>query len=146
MLLIFGALVVLTRRLTARLAAIAEAVGRYSTDNYLRTPEALLISVLLAVKTPMLFGYAGWLLVQPPQTSDFAVGVGAGLLAVAYLLAFLRLIQFICIENGLFSAHFGWTERARAVLHQNVLWLKYVITPIAFILGMIKRQQRAELA
>ena len=114
-----------------------QAVGRYSTDNYWRTPEALLISALLAIKTPLLFGYAGWLLVQPPQASDFAVGVGAGLLAVASLLSFLRLIQFICVENGLFAAHFGWSERARAVLYQNVLWLKYVITPIAFILGMI---------
>ena len=48
--------------------------------------------------------------------SDFTVGVGVGLLAVASLLLFLRLIQFICAQNGLFSAHFGWSERARAML------------------------------
>ncbi len=136
-LLFFGTLVVFSRRLFARLATISAAVGRYSTDNYLRTPEALLISALLAVKTPVLFGYAGWLLVQPPQASDFTAGVGAGLLAVAYLVAFLRLIQFIAVENGLFSVHFGWDERARAALSQNIIWLKYTITPIAFILGMI---------
>jgi potassium efflux system protein len=59
------------------------------------------------------------------------------LLAVAYILLFLRLIQFIAVQNGLFFAHFGWGERARASLYQNTLWLKYVITPIAFILGMI---------
>jgi potassium efflux system protein len=50
---------------------------------------------------------------------------------------FLRIVQFICAENGLFAVHFGWTERARAVLSQNIVWLKYVITPIAFLLGMI---------
>lgn len=136
-LLVFSALVLVSRRLIKRLARIADAVGRYSTDNYLRTPEALLISGLLAIKTPLLFGYAGWLLVQPPQAPDFAFGVGAGLLAVAFLLAFLRLIQFISAENGLFAAHFGWPERARAVLYRNIIWLKYAITPIAFILGMI---------
>jgi potassium efflux system protein len=134
---VYGVLVAFSRRLTARLARIAEAVGRYSTDNYLRTPEALLISALLAIKTPLLFGYAGWLLVQPPLAADFTVGVGVGLLAVASLLMFLRLIQFISMQNGLFSAHFGWSERARATLYQNTIWLKYVITPIAFILGMI---------
>ena len=133
----FGALVVFSRRLTARLAKIAEAVGRYSTDNYLRTPEALMITGLLAIKTPLLFGYAGWLLVQPPLEADFTVGAGVGLLAVAYLLLFLRLIQFICVQNGLFSAHFAWSEQARATLYQNTLWLKYTVTPIAFILGMI---------
>ena len=133
----FGVLVAFSRRMFKRLATIADAVGRYSTDNYLRTPEALLITVLLAIKTPLLFGYAGWLLVQPPLAADFTVGVGVGLLAVASLLLFLRLIQFICVPSGLFSAHFGWSERARATLYQNTVWLKYVVTPIALILGMI---------
>ena len=132
----FGSLIVFSRRLLARLAKISAGVGRYSTDNYWRTPEALLISALLALKTPILFGYAGWLLIQPPQGSDFTVGVGAGLLTAATLLLFLRIVQFICAENGLFAVHFGCTERARA-LSQNIVWLKYVITPIAFLLGMI---------
>ena len=95
----FGVLVAFSRRLSKRLARIAEAVGRYSTDNYLRTPEALMITGLLAIKTPLLFGYAGWLLVQPPLEADFTVGAGVGLLAVAYLLLFLRLIQFICVAE-----------------------------------------------
>ena len=136
-LLVLGALTLFTRRLHARLAAISEAVGRYSTDNYWRTPEALLISALLALKTPLLFGYAGWLLTELPQASDFAVGVGAGLLASASLLTFLRFIQYVCIENGLFSVHFGWPERVRAVLWQNVHWLKYALTPATFIFAMI---------
>jgi len=136
-LLAFGLLVAFSRRLSKRLALLAEAVGRYSTDNYLRTPEALTITALLAIKTPLLVGYAGWLLLQPPLEADFTVGVGVGLLTVAYLLLFLRLIQFISAPNGLFSAHFGWSESARTTLYRNTLWLKYVITPIAFILGMI---------
>ncbi len=133
----FTMLLVFTRRLKARLASIATAVGRYSTDNYMRTPEALLISALLAVKTPLLFGYAGWLLTQLPLASDFTVGVGAGLLSVASIVSFLRFVQFICVEHGLFSVHFGWTERARSVLFNNVQWFKYAIIPCTFILGMI---------
>jgi potassium efflux system protein len=136
-LLVLGVVTVFTRRLRKRLTTISEAVGRYSTDNYLRTPEALLISALLALKTPLLFGYAGWLLTALPQASDFAAGVGAGLLTAASLLTFLRFAQFVCVENGLFSVHFGWPERARAVLWQNINWLKYALTPPAFILAMI---------
>jgi potassium efflux system protein len=130
-------LALLSRRMFARLSAISEAVGRYSTDTYWRTPEALLISVALAIKTPILFGYAGWLLTQLPQASDFTTGVGAGLLSVASIATFLRFIQYISVEHGLFSAHFGWSERARAVLWQNTVWLKYAIIPVAFVLGMI---------
>jgi potassium efflux system protein len=136
-LLVVGAITAFTRRLRARLAAISEAVGRYSTDNYWRTPEALVISAVLALKTPLLFGYAGWLLTQLPPASEFAAGVGAGMLAAASLLTFLRFVQFVCIENGLFSVHFGWPERARAVLWQNVNWLKFALAPTAFILAMI---------
>jgi len=136
-LVLFGALVLFTRRLRARLTAISEAVGRYSTDTYWRTPEALLISALLALKTPLIFGYAGWLLTRLPQASDFVAGVGAGLIATASLLTFLRFVQYVCVENGLFSVHFGWPERARAVLWQNVQWLKYALAPPAFILAMI---------
>ena len=43
--------------------------------------------------TPILFGYAGWLLTQLPQTSEFTTGVGAGLLSVASIVAFLRFVQ-----------------------------------------------------
>jgi potassium efflux system protein len=136
-LFIVGALFLLTRRMFARLAAISDAVGRYSTDNYWRTPEALFLSALLAIKTPIAFGYAGWLLTQLPQASDFSAGVGVGLLSVASIVAFLRFVQYICVENGLFSVHFGWPERARVVLWQNILWLKYAIIPVAFILAMI---------
>ncbi len=130
-------LLLVSRRLFARLATIAEKVGRYSTDNYWWTPEALLISALLAIRSPILFGYAGWLLTQLPQTSEFTTGVGAGLLSVASIVAFLRFVQYICVEHGLFSVHFGWPERARATLLQNVVWFRYAIIPIAFILGMI---------
>lgn len=134
---VFGSLVVFSRRLRARLASISAAVGRYSTDTYWRTPEALFISALLALRTPLLFGYAGWLLTELPQASDFAAGVGSGLLKSASLLAFLRFVQFVAIENGLFSVHFGWTERARAVLSKNVNWLKYALVPPAFVFAMI---------
>ncbi|WP_083567090.1 mechanosensitive ion channel domain-containing protein [Hyphomicrobium sp. CS1GBMeth3] len=136
-LLIFGGLLLFSRRLFARLGAIENALGRYKTDNYLRTPEALLISALLALRSPILFVYAGWLLSELPQVSEFSAGVGAGLLTVASLVTFLRFVQFVCIEKGLFSAHFGWSERARNLLWRNSLWLKYVLIPVGFVLGMI---------
>ncbi|MCC7251825.1 mechanosensitive ion channel domain-containing protein [Hyphomicrobium sp.] len=136
-LLVFGGLMVFSRRLLARLARIEAALGRYTSDNYLRTPEALVISALLALRTPILFGYAGWLLSQPPQVTEFSAGVGAGLLTVASLVTFLRFVQFVCVENGLFSAHFGWSERARELVWGNILWLKYALIPVTFVLGMI---------
>ena len=134
---LFGMLAVFSRLMAGRLKTIAEAVGRYSTDNYWRTPETLVISAALALRSPILFGYAGWLLTQPPQPPEFTAGVGTGLLAVASLVTFLRFVQYVSVENGLLSAHFGWTERARNVLWRNVLWLKLALIPVTLVLGMI---------
>lgn len=134
---VFGVLAALSRLLFGRLKTIATAVGRYSTDTYWRTPETLVISALLALRSPILYGYAGWLLTQPPQPPEFTAGVGTGLLAVAALATFLRFVRFVSVENGLFSTHFGWAERARAVLWKNVLWLKFALIPVTLILGMI---------
>jgi potassium efflux system protein len=142
---VFATLMLLSRRLFARLARIAEAIGRYSTDNSWRTPEALLISALLAIRSPILFGYAGWLLLQLPQASEFTTGVGMGLMAVASIVAFLRFVQCAAVENGLLSAHFGWSERARQTLLRNVVWLKYAIMPVAFLLGMINTSSSQNL-
>lgn len=136
-LLAFAALLVFSRRLFGRLATIESALGRYKTDNYLRTPEAVLISALLALRSPILFVYAGWLLSQPPQVSEFSAGVGAGLLTVASLITFLRFVQFSSVEKGLLSGHFGWSERASNLLWRNILWLKFVVIPVGFVLGMI---------
>lgn len=135
--LLFGLLALFSRRLQGRLSEIASALGRYSTDNYWRTPEALVITVLLALKTPILFGLAGWLLTQLPQASEFATAVGTGLLSAASIVTFLRFAQYVCVENGLFSSHFGWSDRARQVLWQNIQWLKFIVTPVAFVLGAI---------
>lgn len=136
-LFVFCTLMLLSRRLFGRLKTLATAVSRYSTDNYWRTPEAVMILLLLALRSPILFGYAGWLLSQPPMTSEFTLGVGTGLLAVASLVTFLRFVQFSSVESGLLSAHFGWADRAREVLWRNVVWLKLAMIPITLVLGMI---------
>jgi potassium efflux system protein len=136
--LVCGALVYFRGALRQRLGTIAAALGRYSTDNYWRTPEALLITVLLAATTPIVIGYAGWLLTRPPQPSEFAGAVGAGLVAATSILLFLRFAQLLCVENGVFSAHFGWPERPRCMLWRNIRRLKFIATPAAFVMGMIE--------
>jgi len=135
---LFGALWLFRRRLRGQLETIAEAIRRPITDGYLLTPRALLITALISLHWPLLLGYMGWLLIRPPEVSEFAAGVGNGLLAAAFVFLILRFLQLLCLTNGLFSAHFDWSGRACQVLGRDLRWLLLIATPVAFLMGMIE--------
>ena len=126
------------RRLRAMLDAIAVAVGRPTSDGYLLTPRALIMTALISLHWPLLFGYVGWLLATAPDASEFAACVGSGLLAAAFVVLLLRILQLLCLERGLFQAHFEWSARACQRLRHDLSWLVLVATPISFLIGMIE--------
>ncbi len=103
-------------RMRAMLGAIAVAAGRPTSDGYLLTPRALAITALISLHWPLLLGYVGWLLARAPDASEFAACVGSGLLGMAFVVLLLRFLQLLCLENGLFQAHFEWSARACQLL------------------------------
>jgi potassium-dependent mechanosensitive channel len=125
------------KRLTGRLEEIAGRLGKISTDNLMLTPRAVLVTAVLSLPVPLLMGYAGWLLVRAPQSSDFASAVGSGLLAAASIFLLIRFLQNLCAPFGVFRAHFEWGERESSSLARNLGRFAFAIVPVAFILGMI---------
>jgi potassium efflux system protein len=125
------------RRMRARLDCIAKAVGRPTADSYSLTPRALAITALISVHWPLLLGYVGWLLRAAPEGSEFAASVGNGLLAAAFVTLVLRFLQLLCIEHGLFHAHFEWSGRACRLLARHLTWLVLVAAPVGYLNGMI---------
>jgi potassium-dependent mechanosensitive channel len=137
-LLAVGALWGMRRSMRRQLAAIAVATGRPTTDGYLLTPRALAITAMISLHWPLLLGYCGWLLMQPPEPSEFALCVGNGLVSGAFVVLVLRFMQLLCLENGLFHAHFNWNARTCQLLRRNLGWLVLIAAPVAFLLGMIE--------
>ena len=128
----------LRRPMRTRLEKSAEMLGRPMTDGYLLTPQALAITVLTSLHWPLLLGYMGWLLRMPPETSEFTASVGNGLLAAAFVFLVLRFLRLLCVDKGLFRAHFEWSGRACQVLAGDLRWLVLIATPVAFVMGMIE--------
>ncbi len=126
------------RRLRARLETIAVAIGRPMTDGYSLTPRALIVTALISLHWPLLLGYLGWLLATAPEASEFAACVGNGLFGAAFVILVLRFLQLLCLERGLFRAHFNWSGRACQLLARNLSWLVLAAAPVAFLLGMIE--------
>ncbi len=137
-LVLCGLLWINRRRLLQQLDKIADSVGRVSTDNFLATPQALLITALLALPLPVLTGYVGWLLAQAPEASAFAVSVGKGLVATSLLILAIRFLQLLCLPRGLLRVHFDWNQRACKMLVRNLGRLLLVAAPVVFLIGMIE--------
>ncbi len=134
----FTALWGFRRRLRTMLDSIAAAVGRPTSDGYLLTPRALIITALISLHWPLLLGFVGWLLATAPEGSEFAACVGSGLLGAAFVILILRFLQLLCLEQGLFQAHFEWSARACRLLRHHLAWLVMVAAPVAFLIGMIE--------
>jgi len=126
------------KRLRQQLEQIADSVGRVSTDNFLLTPKALLITALIALPWPLLIGYFGWLLARGPEASEFATSVGSGLIAVSFVILALRFLQALCLPRGLLRVHFEWNERACQMLIRNLGRLAVIAVPTSFLIGMIE--------
>lgn len=137
-LILCGLIWVSRKRLRQQLNQIADSVGRISTDNFLATPQALLITALLTLPLPVLTGYVGWLLARPPEASEFATSVGNGLVTASFIVFAFRFLQLLCLPRGLLRAHFDWSERACRMLIRNLGRLMLIAVPASFLIGMIE--------
>ncbi|MGD2174740.1 MAG: hypothetical protein PVJ27_04995, partial [Candidatus Brocadiaceae bacterium] len=129
----FAALLVLKPRLKRRLQRAVEPGSGGTRDGISGTLESLLCTVLLSVAWPVLLGSVGFLLASAPGASGFARSVGVGLQASALALVTLRFLRKLCLEKGLADVHFRWRARALEVFRNNLVWLTYVIVPVAFV-------------
>ncbi len=122
-------------RLKNSLATIAASVGKFTEDSFALTLRALGVTFILALAIPLLLFSVGALLAT--QTTElFARAVGHGLLSAAATFFLLDFYRQMCRNQGLADVHFGWNQRARRTLLNNLLWLILIETPAAFIVTM----------
>jgi potassium efflux system protein len=120
-LLLFLAALAAGRPLRRLLRRIADSVSRLTTDTMARTWEALLATVLLALRWPIFLWYVAWRLGRAGE-GDLVQAVAQGLDAVAWQVLAIEFIRALCGDNGLAQAHFSWTDRTRQGLIRNLVW------------------------
>jgi potassium-dependent mechanosensitive channel len=123
--MIIGALAVIfgvfARTFRRRLELTASRVGRVDVDTYLTTPEALVLSLLLAL--PVTLGIVAIGRAAVSANNDvFANAIGQGVLALATVVFILLYVRVLGSKNGVFHRHFGWSDAARRMLRFNLHW------------------------
>ena len=128
-----GMILLRRRRLLDALRATGQHVGKYRTDKYLYSFQALLLTLLLALPWPLLLGVSGWQLREAPDTTDFVKGLAIALFWVAPQLYYLQTFRLLCTPGGLTEIHFRWPEQSLVMLRRQLNRFTITFIPTAFL-------------
>jgi potassium efflux system protein len=144
--LAFGVYFLLRRRVCDEIARIADEVRRLSTDSFLHTVRACILTALLATFWPLVLVYFAWRLGEAGPGSEFARAVSNGLKYCAVSLLVMESVRQVFRKSGLAEVHFRWNAEALAFLRRNILLLIYFRLPLLFVLGAVTSQSRVAWA
>jgi small-conductance mechanosensitive channel len=133
-----------------RLYQLLKASGELASKRFCMkiTPTArgLLATLLLAVIWPLATFLLGRLLVSSSGPNGFAAAVGQSLTDISYFLAALELLRWLCVDQGLAVAHFGWPEKMVQFIRNKIRSLYATAIPLLFIQGMMISQGNDDLS
>ncbi|ALM52024.1 mechanosensitive channel MscK [Halomonas huangheensis] len=130
-LLMAALLVLLRRRIKARLLGIHEQIGRLRHDTQLHTPRAILLNLLLAAPAPLMVATFGMVLYF--GGSGVAEGVGISLLQLAAAWLMVAWARRLLVSDGVARRHFHWPEGYVRTLRGWMLWLGISLAPVLLI-------------
>jgi len=129
-------LLLLTKNWAKRQLVLTSAkVGKFYTDNFYYTVEALFYTVILVAPLPLITAYIGWFLSNVPS-GNFTQAVGVGLNRVALALFFIQFCYRLFEPAGIMRKHFQWQENTAALMRKQLGWVRFVIIPCGFIIKM----------
>ena len=121
-------IIILANRKRLRLisANLATHVGHVGNDTYWSTPLAMLICFLIALPLPYWIGAVAGMLSLGDTLSPFSVTLIPALTALASLTFLLFVFRMLSRPNGVFEAHYRWSQASLKKLHLNLVWFTYV--------------------
>ena len=121
------------RKLRKILKASGKHVGRVSSDRFVYSAQALVITLLLAVSWPLFLGTIGAELLSSVETTQYAKAVGEGILRIVPMFLFLRAFYYLCSPYGMARVHFQWSESGVKLIRNQIKLVMLVVLPSAFI-------------
>lgn len=129
-------LLLIGKRLQARLQAMSTLIGKVNRDSFLLTLEALLITVLLALPWPLLLMVASNLLHQPVISSGFTQAFAAGLHNLARFLLIGGLLRQLYRDDGIAPLHFRWSKQTCRVMRSALFWFIPIGAVTSLVVGI----------
>ncbi|WP_110668505.1 mechanosensitive channel MscK [Salinicola halophilus] len=141
--LLAAVLLLLRRRIKARLLTLHEQIGRLKRDTQMHTPRAILLNLLLAAHGPLLLAALGGLLRF--GSDAFAMRLGGAILQLALAWGVLGWARRLLVSDGVATRHFHWSSGYVGQLRRLLFWLGMTLIPIILVSGTSPGSQ-AELS
>lgn len=139
-LLVFGLLLWIQRRLRQRLNAVGERAEMANCCSILPTIEAFALTAVLSCLVPGVLWYLAWRLNGGMATLPFCAAVANGLAFSGGAYLVLDLLEKKCRRNGLADSHFGWPVSALRPIRYYVRLAKILVLPLIFIVVTMDSQ------
>jgi potassium-dependent mechanosensitive channel len=130
-LLLAGVLLLLRRRVRARLERLHEHIGRLRRDSQGHTPQAVALNALLALPGPLTLAGLGTALVVGGQ--GIAIGLGQACWHLAMAWGVVAWSRRLLVADGVAIQHFHWPAAYVARLRRLLGVLGIALVPVLLI-------------
>jgi potassium-dependent mechanosensitive channel len=124
------------RRLRRYLAESAARTRRISQDGIGNTLGALAATFWLALPTPTLLAFFGWVFATDVDGTAATYALGKGLSAPAVLLLVFRFTAILCWQGGVAEAHFRWKRITLDACHRALMTAIFFYLPAHMLLAI----------
>lgn len=121
--------------LKRQLVATGKSVGYVRSDSFASTLQAVVLSVLLSIKWPLLLLTVAWLFEVHHDESELATALFLSLQRTAFYYWGLELLRYALLPKGLMDVHFRWPDSRVSALRRQIVTLEISLLPSAFLVG-----------
>lgn len=122
-------------RLLRLLKVLGDDVKQSYVTSFRTTLNAFLVTLVLALLLPTVFGGLAWFLRESNLGSPFSDAVCRGFVLITGYSLFLRFIESLMLQKGLAQAHFMWVVKGVEQFRLNLHWLVPFLLVSVFIYG-----------
>ncbi|WP_031434987.1 mechanosensitive ion channel domain-containing protein [Methylomarinum vadi] len=132
------------RLIKANMQELLKKSGKLYSDRFVYTFDGLALAFLLALPFALLLAWLGWLLSSNAQAANFSQSVADGLLAASLPMLILQFFYQLFKPKGVVQSLFNWQERTIALLYGQIKWIRSVVIPAVFLIGMFVDEAYSE--
>ena len=144
-LLVFVLLLSLRKLLKKSLRQLSTHVGNVGKDTHWATPLALFETIILALPLPLAIAAIAGLISVGASSNGFSNAIATALATVSSLSLTLLFFRSMCRKNGIFVAHFAWSDTARATLGSLLTWFAWYQGAATFLFASAIASNQIEL-
>ncbi len=105
-------------------------------DRFNYTFYGIVYIFLLVLPMPITVAWFGWLLRLNEQASEFSDLFANGLLTAALPLLIIQFFYRLLKPRGIVQSLFDWQDDNVILIHRQLKWLRFIVTPALFLMGM----------